>query len=131
MMKINLMQINEEVKVINDVEISNKYDNKYKLVLDYYTKDSIYDDPDEPFYDDYMYEIYYNDECLLIYDEDDYPVSIHVEIRNIMKRVTIFVPEMEDSYRNSEIAKESVEYAKELMYKIFANTSYKIEVYEK
>ena len=131
MMKINLMQINEEVKVINDVEISNKYDNKYKLVLDSYTKDSIYDDPDEPFYDDYMYEIYYNDECLLIYDEDDYPVSIHVEIRNIMKRVTIFVPEMEDSYRNSEIAKESIEYAKELMYKIFANTSYKIEVYEK
>ena len=131
MMKINLMQINEEVKVINDDEISNKYDNKYKLVLDCYTKDSIYDDPDEPFYDDYMYEIYYNDECLLIYDEDDYPVSIHVEIRNIMKRVTIFVPEMEDSYRNSEIAKESIEYAKELMYKIFANTSYKIEVYEK
>ena len=131
MMKINLMQINEEVKVINDVEISNKYDNKYKLVLDSYTKDSIYDDPDEPFYDDYMYKIYYNDECLLIYDEDDYPVSIHVEIRNIMKRVTIFVPEMEDSYRNIEIAKESIEYAKELMYKIFANTSYKIEVYEK
>ena len=130
MMKINLMQINEEVKVINDVEISNKYDNKFKLVLDCYTKDSIYDDPDEPFYDDYMYEIYYNDECLLIYDEDDYPVSIHVEIRNIMKRVTIFVPEMEDSYRNIEIAKESIEYAKELMYKIFANTSYKIEVYE-
>ena len=131
MMKINLMQINEEVKVINDDEISNKYDNKYKLVLDCYTKDSIYDDPDEPFYDDYMYEIYYNGESLLIYDEDDYPVSIHVEIRNIMKRVTIFVPEMEDSYRNSEIAKESIEYAKELMYKIFANTSYKIEVYEK
>lgn len=131
MMKINLMQINEEVKVINDVEISNKYDNKFKLVLDYYTKDSIYDDPDEPFYDDYMYEIYYNGESLLIYDEDDYPVSIQVEIRNIMKRVTIFVPEMEDSYRNIEIAKESIEYAKELMYKIFANTSYKIEVYEK
>ena len=131
MMKINLMQINEEVEVINDVEISNKYDNKYKLVLDCYTKDSIYDDPDEPFYDDYMYEIYYNGESLLIYDEDDYPVSIHVEIRNIMKRVTIFVPEMEDSYRNIEIAKESIEYAKELMYKIFANTSYKIEVYEK
>lgn len=131
MMKINLMQINEEVEVINDVEISNKYDNKYKLVLDSYTKDSIYDDPDEPFYDDYMYEIYYNDESLLVYDEDDYPLSIRVEIRNIMKRVTIFVPEMEDSYRNSEIAKESVEYAKELMYKIFANTSYKIEVYEK
>lgn len=131
MMKINLMQINEEVKVINDVEISNKYDNKFKLVLDCYTKDSIYDDPDEPFYDDYMYEIYYNGESLLIYDEDDYPVSIHVEIRNIMKRVTIFVPEMEDSYRNIEIAKESIEYAKELMYKIFANTSYKIEVYEK
>ena len=130
MMKINLMQINEEVKVINDVEISNKYDNKFKLVLDCYTKDSIYDDPDEPFYDDYMYEIYYNGESLLIYDEDDYPVSIHVEIRNIMKRVTIFVPEMEDSYRNIEIAKESIEYAKELMYKIFANTSYKIEVYE-
>jgi hypothetical protein len=129
-MKINLMQINEEVEVINDVEISNKYDNKYKLVLDSYTKDSIYDDPDEPFYDDYMYEIYYNDESLLVYDEDDYPLSIHVEIRNIMKRVTIFVPEMEDSYRNSEIAKESVEYAKELMYKIFANTNYKIEVYE-
>ena len=131
MMKINLMQINEEVKVINDDEISNKYDNKFKLVLDCYTKDSIYDDPDEPFYDDYMYEIYYNGESLLIYDEDDYPVSIHVEIRNIMKRVTIFVPEMEDSYRNIEIAKESIEYAKELMYKIFANTSYKIEVYEK
>lgn len=131
MMKINLMQINEEVKVINDDEISNKYDNKYKLVLDCYTKDSIYDDPDEPFYDDYMYEIYYNGESLLIYDEDDYPVSIHVEIRNIMKRVTIFVPEMEDSYRNIEIAKESIEYAKELMYKIFANTNYKIEVYEK
>ena len=131
MMKINLMQINEEVEVINDVEISNKYDNKFKLVLDCYTKDSIYDDPDEPFYDDYMYEIYYNDESLLVYDEDDYPLSIHVEIRNIMKRVTIFVPEMEDSYRNIEIAKESIEYAKELMYKIFANTSYKIEVYEK
>lgn len=131
MMKINLMQINEEVKVINDDEISNKYDNKYKLVLDCYTKDSIYDDPDEPFYDDYMYEIYYNGESLLIYDEDDYPVSIHVEIRNIMKRVTIFVPEMEDSYKNIEIAKESIEYAKELMYKIFANTNYKIEVYEK
>ena len=30
MMKINLMQINEEVIVINDDEISNKYDNKYK-----------------------------------------------------------------------------------------------------
>ena len=131
MMKINLMQINEEVKVINDDEISNKYDNKYKLVLDCYTKDSIYDDPDEPFYDDYMYEIYYNDESLLVYDEDDYPLAIHVEIRNIMKRVTIFVPEMEDSYRNIEIAKESIEYAKELMYKIFANTNYKIEVYEK
>jgi hypothetical protein len=130
-MKINLMQINEEVEVINDVEISNKYDNKFKLVLDCYTKDSIYDDPDEPFYDDYMYEIYYNGESLLVYDEDDYPVSIHVEIRNIMKRVTIFVPEMEDSYRNIEIAKESVEYAKELMYKIFANTGYKIEVYER
>ena len=131
MMKINLMQINEEVEVIKDVEISNKYDNKFKLVLDCYTKDSIYDDPDEPFYDDYMYEIYYNGESLLIYDEDDYPLSIHVEIRNIMKRITIFVPEMEDSYRNIEIAKESIEYAKELMYKIFANTSYKIEVYEK
>ena len=131
MMKINLMQINEEVKVINDDEISNKYDNKYKLVLDSYSKDSIYDDPDEPFYDDYMYEIYYNGESLLIYDEDDYPVSIHVEIRNIMKRVTIFVPEMEDSYRNIEIAKDSIEFAKELMYKIFANTNYKIEVYEK
>ena len=131
MMKINLMQINEEVEVINDVEISNKYDNKFKLVLDSYTKDSIYDDPDEPFYDDYMYEIYYNDESLLVYDEDDYPLSIHVEIRNIFKRVTIFVPEMEDSYRNIEIAKESIEYAKELMYKIFANTSYKIEVYER
>ena len=131
MMKINLMQINEEVEVINDVEISNKYDNKFKLVLDSYTKDSIYDDPDEPFYDDYMYEIYYNDESLLVYDEDDYPLAIHVEIRNIMKRVTIFVPEMEDSYRNIEIAKESIEYAKELMYKIFANTNYKIEVYEK
>jgi hypothetical protein len=128
-MKINLMQINEEVEVINDVEISNKYDNKYKLVLDSYTKDSIYDDPDEPFYDDYKYEIYYNDETLLVYDEDDYPLSINVEIQNIMKRVTIFVPEMEDSYRNIEIAKESIEYAKELMYKIFANTSYKIEVY--
>ena len=130
MMKINLMQINEEVEVINDVEISNKYDNKFKLVLDCYTKDSIYDDPDEPFYDDYMYKIYYNGESLLIYDEDDYPVSIGVEIQNIMKRVTIFIPEMEDSYRNSEIAKESVEYAKELMYKIFANTGYMIEVYE-
>lgn len=129
MMKINLMQINEEVEVINDVEISDKYDNKYKLVLDSYTKDSIYDDPDEPFYDDYMYKIYYNDETLLVYDEDDYPLSIDVEIQNIMKRVTIFVPEMEDSYRNIEIAKESIEYAKELMYKIFANTSYKIEVY--
>lgn len=131
MMKINLIQINEEVEVINDVEISNKYDNKFKLVLDSYTKDSIYDDPDEPFYDDYMYVIYYNDESLLVYDEDDYPLSIRVEIKNIMKRVTIFVPEMEDLYRNSEIAKESVEYAKELMYKIFANTNYKIEVYEK
>jgi hypothetical protein len=129
-MKINLMQINEEVKVINDVEISSKYDNKYKLVLDTYTKDSIYDDPDEPFYDDYMYEIYYNGECLLIYDEDEYPSSISVEIQNIMKRITIFVPKIEDSYRNSEIAKESVEYAKELVYKIFANTSYKIEVFE-
>ena len=129
MMKINLMQINEEVKVINDDEISNKYDNKFKLVLDSYTKDSIYDDPDEPFYDDYMYKIYYNGESLLVYDEDDYPSSICVEIRNIMKRITIFVPEMEDSYRNIEIAKESIEYAKELMYKIFANTSYKIEVY--
>ena len=129
MMKINLMQINEEVEVINDVEISNKYNNKFKLVLDGYTKDSIYDDPDEPFYDDYMYTLYYNDECLLIYDEDDYPLSIDVEIKNIMKRVTIFVPEMEDSYRNSEIAKESVEYAKELIYKIFANTNYIVEVF--
>ena len=129
MMKINLMQINEEVEVINDVEISNKYDNKFKLVLDCYTKDSIYDDPDEPFYDDYMYKIYYNGESLLIYDEDDYPLSISVEIKNIMKRITIFVPEIEDSYRNSEIAKESVEYAKELMYKIFANTNYIIEVF--
>ena len=104
MMKINLMQINEEVEVINDVEISNKYNNKFKLVLDGYTKDSIY-------------------------DEDDYPLSIDVEIKNIMKRVTIFVPEMEDSYRNSEIAKESVEYAKELIYKIFANTNYIVEVF--
>ena len=129
MMKINLMQINEKVEVINDVEISNKYDNKFKLVLDCYTKDSIYDDPDEPFYDDYMYEIYYNGESLLVYDEDDYPLSLHVEIQNIMKRITIFVPEMEDSYRNIEIAKESIEYAKELMYKIFANTNYIIEVF--
>ena len=126
-----MMTINENVKIINDVEVSEKYNNKFNLVLDCYTKDSIYDDPDEPFYDDYMYEIYYNDESLLVYDEDDYPLSIHVEIRNIMKRVTIFVPEMEDSYRNIEIAKESIEYAKELMYKIYANTSYKIELYEK
>ena len=131
MMKINLMQINEEVEVINDVEISNKYDNKFKLVLDSYTKDSIYDDPDEPFYDDYMYDIFYNDERLLVYDEDDYPVSISVEIKNIRRDITIYVPEMDDSYRNIEIAKESIEYAKELMCKIFANTGYKIEVYGK
>ena len=128
MMKINLMQINEEVEVINDVEISNKYDNKYKLVLDTYTKDSIYDDPDEPFYDDYMYDIFYNDECLLVYDEDDYPVSISVEIKNIRRWITIYVPEMDETYRNYEIAKESVEYAKELICKIFANTNYTLEI---
>ena len=79
----------------------------------------------------YRFDIITGSKISLIYDEDDYPVSIHVEIANIIKRVTIFVPEMEDSYRNIEIAKESIEYAKELMYKIFANTSYKIEVYEK
>ena len=35
------MTINENVKIINEVEVSEKYNNKFNLVLDYYTKDSI------------------------------------------------------------------------------------------
>ena len=129
MKKINLMQINEDVKEINDIEISNKYDNKFKLVLDCYTKDSIYDDPDEPFYDDYMYEVYYMDKELYMYDETNYPLCLHVEIANIMKRITIFVPYIDDSFINSEIMREAVEYSKDLICKIFAYTDYQLEVF--
>ena len=121
------MTINENVKIINEVEVSEKYNNKFNLVLDYYTKDSIYDD--EPFYDDYMYKLNYENKPLYVYDETDYPLSIHFEICNIMKRITIFVPYMEETFRNYEIAMEGVEYTKELVYKLFGDTDFPIEVF--
>ena len=122
-----MMTINENVKIINEVEVSEKYNNKFNLVLDYYTKDSIYDD--EPFYDDYMYKLNYENKPLYVYDETDYPLSIHFEICNIMKRITIFVPYMEETFRNYEIAMEGVEYTKELVYKLFGDTDFPIEVF--
>lgn len=122
-----MMILNENVKTINEVEVSEKYNNKFNLVLDYYTKDSIYDD--EPFYDDYIYELNYENEPLYVYDEDEYPLSIHFEICNIRKRITIFVPYMEEAYRNYELAKEGIEYTKELVYKLFGDNGFPIEVY--
>ena len=122
-----MMKINENVNIINDIEISEKYDNKFNLVLDSYTKDSIYDD--EPFYDDYIYELNYKNEPLFVYDEEDYPLTINFEIRNIMERITIFVPYMEETYRNYKLAKEGIEYTKELVYKIFGDSGFSIEVY--
>ena len=79
-----MMTINENVKIINEVEVSEKYNNKFNLVLDYYTKDSIYDD--EPFYDDYIYELNYENKPLYVYDEEEYPLTIHFEICNIRKK---------------------------------------------
>ena len=122
-----MMTINENVKIINEVEVSEKYNNKFNLVLDCYTKDSIYDD--EPFYDDYIYELNYENKPLYVYDEDEYPLSIHFEICNIRKRITIFVPYMEETYRNYEIAMEGVEYTKELVYKLFGDNGFPIEVF--
>ena len=122
-----MMTINENVKIINDVEVSVKYNNKFNLVLDCYTKDSIYDD--EPFYDDYVYELNYENKPLYVYDEDEYPLSIHFEIRNIRKRITIFVPYMEETFKNYEIAMEGIEYTKEIVYKLFGNNDFQIEVF--
>ena len=51
-----MMTINENVKIINNVEVSEKYNNKFNLVLDCYTKDSIYDD--EPFYFIYYFNVF-------------------------------------------------------------------------
>ena len=122
-----MMTINENVKIINEVEVSEKYNNKFNLVLDCYTKDSIYDD--EPFYDDYIYELNYENKPLYVYDEDEYPLSIHFEICNIRKRITIFVPYMEETFRNYEIAMEGIEYTKELVYKLFGDNGFPIEVF--
>ena len=122
-----MMTINENVKIINEVEVSEKYNNKFNLVLDCYTKDSIYDD--EPFYDDYIYELNYENEPLYVYDEEEYPLTIHFEICNIRKRITIFVPYMEETYRNYERAMEGVEYTKELVYKLFGDNGFPIEVF--
>jgi hypothetical protein len=121
------MKINENVKTLNDMEVSKKYNDKFNLVLDYYTKDSIYDD--EPFYDDYIYELNYENEPLYVYDEDEYPLSIQFEICNIIKRITIFVPYMEETYRNYELAKEGLEYTKELINKIFGDSGFPIEIF--
>ena len=122
-----MMKINENVKIINEVEVSEKYNNKFNLVLDCYIKDSIYDD--EPFYDDYMYKLNYENKPLYAYDETDYPLSISFEICNIIKRITIFVPYMEETFRNYELAMEGVEYTKELVYKLFGDTDFLIEVF--
>lgn len=122
-----MMKINENVKTINDMEVSAKYNDKFNLVLDCYTKDSIYDD--EPFYDDYIYELNYENEPLYVYDEDDYPLSLHFEICNIRKHITIFVPYMEETYRNYELAKEGLEYMKELVNKIFGDSGFPIEIF--
>lgn len=122
-----MMKINENVKTLNDMEVSKKYNDKFNLVLDYYTKDSIYDD--EPFYDDYIYKLNYENEPLYVYDEDEYPLSIQFEICNIIKRITIFVPYMEETYRNYELAKEGLEYTKELINKIFGDSGFPIEIF--
>ena len=122
-----MMTINENIKIINDVEANVKYNNKFSLVLDSYTKDSIFED--EPYYDDYIYELNYENKPLYIYDEDDYPSSMHFEICNIKKRITIFIPYMEETFRNYEIIMEGVEYTKEIVYKLFGNTDYQIEVF--
>lgn len=122
-----MMKINENVKTLNDMEVSKKYNDKFNLVLDYYTKDSIYDD--EPFYDDYIYKLNYENEPLYVYDEDEYPLSIQFKICNIIKRITIFVPYMEETYRNYELAKEGLEYTKELINKIFGDSGFPIEIF--
>ena len=120
------MTMNNTTNVINDIML-DKIENKFKLFYDYSIKDSIYDD--EPFYDDDYYILYYNDEELLIYDEDEYPSDIEVVICKIQKRITVFVPYIEDTFRNSEIAKQGIEYIKEYIYKTYNENEYFIEVY--
>lgn len=109
-------------------EIANKnFEGEFELVYQYSITDSIYDD--EEFYDDDYYDLYYNGEELFIYDEDDYPLSLTVEICNIRKTVHVFVPFIDDTFRNAEIFKRGVEYTIDTINNMFANTDYYIEIY--
>jgi len=99
----------------------------FNLVYDFTIEDSIYEK--EPYYNDDYYKLYYNNEELFIYDEDDYPSGLGIEIANIRKCVHIIVPYIDDTFRNADIFKQGVEYTINLINKIFANEDYKIDVY--
>lgn len=100
----------------------------FELVYDYTIQDSIYDE--QPFYDDDWYKLHYNEEELFIYDEDDYPLSISVEVRKIIKLITVYLPYVEDSYKNSDIFKQAVEYTKETIREMFEPEGYDVLIYQ-
>ena len=56
-------------------------------------------------------------------------MSLNVEICNISKRVRVFVPFTEDTYRNVEIFRAGVEHVLTYINKVFANLDYHIEIY--
>jgi hypothetical protein len=121
------MTMNNNIMNMID-EIANKnFEGEFDLVYEYSIKDSIY--CDDEFYDDDYYNLYYNGEELFIYDEDDYPSSLTVEICNIRKIVHVIVPFIDDIFRNAEIFKRGVEYTIDKINNMFANTDYYIDIY--
>ena len=102
--------------------------NKFEFVYEYTIEDSIYDD--ELFYNDDWYKLCYEGEELYVYDEEDYPMSLSLEVRNIQKRATLYVPYTKDNYRNVKLFRQGIDYAINLIYRMFANEEeYDIEVY--
>lgn len=121
------MTMNNNILNMIDEIANNSFEGEFDLIYDYTITDSIYDE--EEFYDDDYYNLYYNGEELFIYDEDDYPSSLTVEICNIRKIVHVIVPFIDDTFRNAEIFKRGVEYATNKINSMFANTDYTIDIY--
>ncbi len=99
----------------------------FELVYDYTIENSIYDN--EPYYNDDWYTLYYNGEELLMYDEDDYPVDLNVEVAHIRKYVSIVVPFIDDKYKNSELFRQGVEYTITTINEMYADDDYEIVIY--
>ena len=121
------MTMNNNIMNMIDEIANENFEGVFDLVFDYSITDSIYDE--EEYYDDDYYNLHYNGEELFIYDEEDYPSSITVEICNIRKIVHVYVPFIDDTFRNAEIFKRGVEYVINKINEMFAHTDYIIDIY--